>query len=58
MNTSYLMKKKNFYSFYKVLRVLISLNHVAFSFKIYFSFPFYSDFNLESTVVKTNKIEA
>ena len=26
------------------------------SVKIYFSFPFYSDFNLEATVVKTGEI--
>ena len=29
---------------------------VVFSFKIYFSFSFCSDFNLEATVVKTDKI--
>ena len=34
----------------------ISLNHVVFSFKIYFSFSFCSDFNLEATVVKTDEI--
>ena len=37
-------------------QVLISLNCVAFSFKIYFSFSFWSDFNLDSTVVKVDKI--
>ena len=30
--------------------------NVVFSFKIYFSFTFCSDFNLEATVVKTDKI--
>ena len=30
--------------------------NVVFSFKIYFSFSFCSDFNLEATVVKTDKI--
>ena len=33
-------------------------DRVVFSFKIYFPFPFCSDFNLEATVVKTDKIEA
>ena len=37
---------------------MISLNHVVFSFKIYFSFSFCSDFNLEATVVKQTKFEA
>ena len=31
--------------------------NVVFSFKIYFSFSFCSDFNLEGTVVKTDKIK-
>ena len=35
---------------------LISLNCVVFIFKIYFSFSFSSDFNLEATVVKTDKM--
>ena len=52
MNTNYLMKKKNFHLFYKVLS---SLNHDVLNFKIYFSFSFCSDFNLEATVVKTYK---
>ena len=39
-----------------MLRRLISLNCVVFSFKIYFSFSFCSDFNLEATVVKTDEI--
>ena len=50
MNTNYLMKKKTSNLFYKVL-----LN-VAFSFKIYFSFSFWSDFNLEARVVKTDEV--
>ena len=32
------------------------INHVIFSFKICFSFSFCSDFNLEATVVKTDKV--
>ena len=32
------------------------LNHVVFSFKVYFSFSFCSGFNLEAIVVKTDKI--
>ena len=51
MNTNYLMKKKNFHLFYSV-----SLNCVVFSFKIYFSFSFCSDFNLEAIVIKKDKI--
>ena len=35
---------------------MISLNWVVSSFKIYFSFSFCSDFNLEATVVKIDKI--
>ena len=35
---------------------LISFNSVVFSFKILFSFSFCSDFNLEATVAKTDKI--
>ena len=35
---------------------MISLNRAVFSFKIYFSFSFCSDFNLEATVVKTDEI--
>ena len=35
---------------------IVSLNRVVFSFKIYFAFSFCSDFNLEATVVKTDKI--
>ena len=35
---------------------MISLNGVAFSFKIYFSFSFCSDFNLEVKAVKTDKV--
>ena len=35
---------------------MISLNNAVFSFKIYFSFSFCSDFNLEATVVKTDEI--
>ena len=35
---------------------LISLNCVVLIFKIYFSFSFSSDFNLEATVVKTDKM--
>ena len=30
---------------------MISLNRAVFSFKIYFSFSFCSDFNLQATVV-------
>ena len=49
-----LMKKKNFHLFYKVL-----LNtNVVFSFKMYFSFSFCSDFNLKTTVVKQTKLES
>ena len=51
MSTNYLMKKKNIY-FIK----FNNLNCVVFGFKIYFSFSFCSDFNLEATVVKTDKI--
>ena len=36
---------------------MISLNRVVFSFKIYFSFSFYSNFNLEAAVVKTDEIK-
>ena len=36
--------------------IIVPLNRVVFSFKIYFFFSFYSDFNLEATVVKTDKI--
>ena len=43
------MKKNNFYLFYKVLWFMISV-------KMYFSFSFCSDFNLEATIVKTYKI--
>ena len=35
---------------------MISLNRVVSSFKIYFSFSFCSDFNLEATVVKSDEI--
>ena len=35
---------------------LISLNCIVFCFKIYVSFSFCSDFNLEAAVVKTDKI--
>ena len=35
---------------------MISSNRFVFSFNIYFSFSFSSDFNLEATVVKTNEI--
>ena len=35
---------------------MISLNRVIFSFKIYFSFSFCSEFNLETTVVKADEI--
>ena len=35
---------------------MISLNRIVSSFKIYFSFSFCSDFNLEATVVKTDEI--
>ena len=35
---------------------MISLNRAVFSFKIYFSFSFCSDFNLAATVVKTDEI--
>ena len=45
------MKKKNIY-FIK----FNNLNCVVFGFKIYFSSSFCSDFNLEATVVKTDKI--
>ena len=55
MNTNYLMKKENFHYFIECSG-LISLNHVVFSFKIYFSFSFCSDFNLEATVGKTDEI--
>ena len=34
----------------------MSLNCVVFSFKIYISFSFCSDFNLEAIVVKTGKV--
>ena len=34
----------------------LSLNHVVFSFKIYFFFSFCSDFNLKATVAKTAEI--
>ena len=47
MNTNYLMKKKN---------VKDQVVHGAFSFKIYFSFSFCSEFNLEATVVKADEI--
>ena len=55
MNTNYLMKKKNFNLFHKVLRI-DSLNGVVSSFRICFSLPFCSDINLEATVVKTDEI--
>ena len=35
---------------------MITLNCVVFSFKIYFSFSFCSDFNLEATAVTTDKM--
>ena len=35
---------------------MISLNCVVFGSKICFSFSFFSDFNLEETVVKTDEI--
>ena len=35
---------------------MLSLNGVVFSFKIYFHFSFCSDFDLEATVVNTDKI--
>ena len=54
MNTKYLMKKKNFHLFYKVIQNFKI--RVVFSFRIYFSFSFCSDFNLEATVVKTDEI--
>ena len=50
MSTNYLMKKKNIY-FIK----FNNLNCVVFGFKIYFSFSFCSDFNLEATVVKSRQ---
>ena len=62
MNTSYLMKKKftfileGYTKFKDLGQVLISLHRVVFSFKIYFSFSFWSDFNLDSAVVKVDKI--
>ena len=59
MNTNYLIKKKNVCLFYKELlnkRSFIFKKGVAFSFKIYFSLYFCSDFNLKATVVKTDKI--
>ena len=34
------------------------LNQAVFNFKTYFSFSFCSDFNLETTVVKTEKIKS
>ena len=46
------MKKKNFHLFYG----FISLNGVVFSFKIYFSISFCSDFNVEATVANTDEI--
>ena len=55
MNTNYLMKKKKFNLFHKVLRI-DSLNDVVSSFRICFSLPFCSDINLEATVVKTDEI--
>ena len=58
------MKNTNFHLFYKVIQKfkdsgygLISLNRVVLSFKIYFSFSFCSDFDLEATVVKTDEIK-
>ena len=48
MNTNYLMKKKNFHLVYKMLHCIL---------KIDFSFSFCSDFNLQATVVKTDKIK-
>ena len=47
MNTNYLMKKKN---------VKDQVVHGVFSFQIYFSFSFCSEFNLEATVVKADEI--
>ena len=35
---------------------MINLNRVVFSFMIYFSFSFCSDFNLDTIVVKTDEI--
>ena len=35
---------------------MISLNRIVSSFKIYFSFSFCSDFNLEATVVKIDEV--
>ena len=35
---------------------MISLNHVAFSSRIYLSFAFCSDFNLEAEGVKTDEV--
>ena len=52
MNTNYLMKKKNFYLFYKVL-----LNtECCIYFQDLFFLSFCSDFNLEATVVKTDEL--
>ena len=52
MNTNHLTKKKNFHVFCKAL-----LNKKSFIYcEIYISFSFCSDFNLEATVVKTDKI--
>ena len=45
-------KRKIFIYFIKCYWIL----NVVFSFKIYFSFTFCSDFDLEATVVKTDKI--
>ena len=45
-------KRKLFVYFVKCYLIL----NDVFSFKIYFSFSFCSDFNLEATVVKTDKI--
>ena len=47
MNNNYLMKMKN---------VKDQVVHVVFSFKIYLSFSFCSEFNLEATVVKADEI--
>ena len=35
---------------------IVSLNRAVFSFRIYFSFPFCSGFNLEAAVVKADKM--
>ena len=50
-------KRKVFDDFVKCLG-LSSLNRIVFSFKIYFSFYFCSDLNLEATIVKTDEIRS